>query len=500
MLQRALPFVCILLVSQVGCSVPGPKGDVRTVTSASAPASKPSPGSAATSASQAAAATTAMRAAIENINGGADETPPSEFPPVNLTPLSQFEDQWDKKRASGHDFAGSYTRLVVSSVLYANESAKKTATTKASDARKKADTAGKFESSADGGAQTDDVPSILPYKPRWWLVRAIVGREFAVNLSAKINVGSYETTVPLATIGHQSNSEGEIWTREVHHDKVNFPLFLVKEDGAASTPVIKLTVQGSKAYSSRGAGAALQVALGVARATAQPLSVVTKLSEQSTKDGARAVDDAISKLFTSGITEEHWSDRDLRYWRMGDKDGVQGAKVKFFVPEDETSWDSKLKRVGEWIVSFDFPRPSIFSDWRMCGSAKLPRCKTSRAAAEIAVYEGLNPSQVLNYELVRTNQGLATIRAYLAQQEWYVAAQVPLSKDPKTAKDAASTLCRQVRNEIVGLGLNGFDADIVVWAIWKGMPLPPEGKSAFTDSTDCNDSIALIEEHHLGQN
>ena len=118
---------------------------------------------------------------------------------------------------------------------------------------------------------------------------------------------------------------------------MNFPLFLVKTDGSASIPTVKLSVKGTKSYSSRGAATAVQVALGVAQASGQPASVVTRISEQSTKDKARAVDDAISKLFGSGITEEHWSDRDLRTWSISEKHQPRGVRVTFrFLVQNKT--------------------------------------------------------------------------------------------------------------------------------------------------------------------
>src|SRR5690606_22470997 len=153
---------------------------------------------------------------------------------------------------------------------------------------------------------------------------------------------------------------GEQWNRVVHHTKSNFPLFLVKTDGSASVPVIKFSVSGTKSYSSKGAAAAVGVALAVAQATTQPISVVTKLSEQSTRDKARAIDGAIARLFSSGITEEHWSDRDLRLWRIGATNAPSGVTVRFAIPGDENSWNSESLYIGSWTVTFDYPRPSIF--------------------------------------------------------------------------------------------------------------------------------------------
>jgi hypothetical protein len=65
------------------------------------------------------------------------------------------------------------------------------------------------------------------------------------------------------------------------------------------------------------------------------------------------------------------------------------------------------------------------------------------------------------------------------------------NSDAKTRESAANNLCRRVRNEITSLGLNGFDADIVLWAVWTGMPLP-DNKPDPTKMADCKHSFDLV--------
>lgn len=392
------------------------------------------------------------------------EQPSEPVPPINLTPLSTYEDQWIGGVPAGGSFANSYTKVILVGDLVADKK---------------------------NGVESKNQPESLKYQKRWWLSRALLGQEFSINLTAKVTVGSFEATFPLATIGHQSNSDGEQWQRVIHHSMSHSPLFLVRSDGSASVPIVKLSVNGTNSYASRGAAAAIQTALGVARATSQPATVITRLSEQSTKDQARAVDAAISKLFGSGIAEEHWSDRDLRAWRVSEKNEPLGVRVTFNIPRNEGDWDSELREVGTWTITFDYPRPSIFADWRICATDEIPRCVTSREKAEKEVHKEINPSQVLSYALVDGNQGLGTIRAYLSQQDWYTSAQAEMV-NPAMNEATVSSLCRRIRNEITGLGLNGFDAAIVVWAVARGMPMPT-GAPDFTTIKDCESSIVAIE-------
>ena len=404
---------------------------------------------------------------IETPRAAAPEPPEQvaqDVPPINVTPLSTYEDQWLDGTPEGKSFSNAYTKVIVTSDLFADRRS---------------------------SATSDNQPAVLPYKKRSWLSRALLGQEFSINLTAKVTVGAFEATFPLATMGHQSNSDGEQWNRVIHHSMSHSPLFLVKSDGSASVPIVRLSVNGTNSYASRGAAAAIQAALGVARATSEPATVITRLSEQSTKDQARAVDAAISKLFGSGIAEEHWTDRDLRAWRVSDKNQPHGVRVTFRIPKDEGDWESRLFEVGTWTITFDYPRPSIFSDWRICATDTIPRCVTSRENAEKEVHKEISPSQVLSYVLVDGNQGIGTIRAYLSQQDWYTSAHVEMV-NPAMAKGTVSSLCRRIRNEITGLGLNGFDAAIVVWAVAKGMPLPSAAPD-FRAIEDCESSIGAVE-------
>ncbi len=388
--------------------------------------------------------------------------------PINITPLSSFSDEWTNESAAGGDFSGAYTRLVISSAL------------------PKAN-AGNLAGKSVDGAKYEGNEELLDYQGQNIFARYLWGSDFSINLTAFISVGNYESSIPLATIGHISNSEGEQWSRVIHHSRSDFPLFLVKNDGTR-VPTIRISVAGAKSISSRGAATAVQVALGVAKATSASASVVTKLSEQTTKDRARAVDDAISKLFSSGIAEEHWSDRDLRTWNA-QAGQIRGATLQFRIPGDESNWNSTRRDVGKWTITFDYPRPSIFSDWRICPANFMPRCAGSVEQARQKVHAGLDAGEVLNYTLVNGGNTLGTIRAYISQQDWYIAAQSALA-DPANRDVAAAGLCRRIRNDITALDLSGFDSEIVVWAVVNGMPIP--AGVDFSEIKDCKRGLTTI--------
>lgn len=386
-------------------------------------------------------------------------TPAAKGKPLNITPLSGFDDDWGYEGAAGENFSDSYTRLLILSDIPAYQ-----------------------RSEGDAGSSLP----VMGYERRGWLSRFLVGRDFSINLTANVTVGGFESTIPLATIGHVSSSDGEQWNRVIHHSKADFPLFLVKADGSASVPIVKLTVNGAQSYTSRGAASAVQIALGVARASAGPVSVITRLSAQETKDKARAIDDAISRLFSSGVNEEHWTDRDLRFWRAGSNNAPLGVKVSFSIPNDTTNWNSKSSPVGNWIITFDHPRPSIFSDWRVCSSSSLPRCAENRRAALKNIHKEIDSGQVLNYKLTNDAQGLGSIKAFISQQDWYTSAQLDFI-NPSAKNAAADAFCRRILNEVTSLGLNGTDAKIVLWSVVNGLPIA--GGFDFSTVSSCSEPL-----------
>ena len=381
---------------------------------------------------------------------------------ADLTPLTDYLDEWKMAKADGADYSGTYTKIVVTGDI--------------------------LPVPGDPNFDADRATSPLLYEPRNWFVRSIVGRDFSINLTAKVTIGSYEASIPLATVGHQSNSDGEQWTRVIHHDASSFPLFLVKENGSASVPQIVVSAKAANTYASRGAAAAVGVAVQVAHAVSATPSVVTKLTADSTTKSAQAVDAAISKLFSSGITEEHRTDRDLRLWSSKEAN-PSGVLVTFRIPTSETNYNSSALTVGTWRITFDFPRPSIFSDWRVCPGSNLlrQRCApTIKEARDFATKE-LIPSDILNYKLLTGSNDLGTVRAFLTSQDWYTTAVGAFaSNDQKVVAAAASPFCRRVVNEIGALGLNNFDSNAVLWATYRAMPV------AFPDFTQMNDCKEMI--------
>jgi len=212
-------------------------------------------------------------------------------------------------------------------------------------------------------------------------------------------------------------------------------------------------------------------------------AVVTQLTKESAKTAAAQVDAALSRLLTSSVTERTNSDRPLRNWPAQSFITPSGLQIVLKMPEDEHWDEASPKEVGRWTITFDAPRPSIFSDWSVCKTAtQKPRCSAMVAEARLKVTEEVRPAEILNFELINGAQKLGTIRAYLAQQEWFTTA-ITAFANPNVGADTASLFCRRVVNEITGLDLSEFDAKLVLWAAYKAMPVT--FPASFTSAADC---------------
>ncbi len=402
----------------------------------------------------------------------ANVTPDSGTPPlggtkegkwINITPLTTVS--WSTPDSPDGRFSDAYTRLIITSLT--------------------PDNCGTDVACANADS--------YPYKSREWLERFFVGAHHTINLTAKITIGTFSATVPLATIDHVSNrTDGEGFTRTVYHQAEQFPLFLVKGDGSNGVASAQFLVKGSDQYQSSVAATALEVAQQITTFVAPQAKVLTTLTAQSNKDLAAAMDKTVSQLLGTKIDEGHWIDKDTTLW--GD-----GATATFKIPASEGNWenDKNYLTVGSWTVSFEVARPSIFSDAQICNPPEKTdtvaptRCFPSfDAAAKFAEKSTLiKPQDILGYHLVESAPGVGTVGAYLKQLDWW---QTALKAFPADAapKDADITkYCRSIKGAISDLQLNYVDQGIVVVAVQKAASLPPKTVDAMSKNKECGFAI-----------
>jgi hypothetical protein len=394
-----------------------------------------------------------------------DEKKPSKAQTkrLDVSPLHGSEDFWKGPTAAGASFAGAYTRLVIKST---------------------------FMDSKSKDGETDK----LSYDQRSPVWRALVGKEFNVVASAKMKIPNVlDISVPLVIVGHSSNSTGESWIREVYFERRDFPLFLVKRTGEASTPSVTAEIKGTSSIASRGVAAGVSALNRLSSVAGASPALITTLNKDATKEAADKIDAEISKLLSTSVTERSSWDRPLSNWVATDRNTSGGGiEITFKLPK-EGDWNT-ADLLGSWMVTFAPPRPSIFSDWHVCSGesaedAKKLRCSPTIAEALSNLKMEVQPSEILNYKLLTGPSNLGSVHSFIKSKEWYSAGTLAMAKlnntDPKTFNlTAASEFCRNVVNEVTGLDLAQTDAGLVLWALYKA------GRPEFSDlekSPDCSD-------------
>jgi hypothetical protein len=373
---------------------------------------------------------------------------------INITPLSSLKREKGFGRYPKNIYSDTYTRLKVTSKI----------------------------APPDNDETAKDNKKTKLYEARNPISRFFWGTHNTITFSAKVITGEFNATIPLVTMVHVSNSsDGEGFTRVINHQAQNFPLFLIKGNGSNGIASVQFSVKATDNYQSNAAAVAVQVAQSVTQVLAPQASVLTTLTQQKTKDIAAVLDKTISQQFSKAVAEEQWIDDDIRRW---DK----GVSATFNAPVNDGSWNGDgIKTVGEWTVSFDNPRPSIFSDVQICqvNQKADSLCETDIPSAINKIQtEILNkPEEILSFQLTSNGQGVGTIAAYLKQQDWWGSALQKFAKNNSPAPDDVAQFCRALKQSIVNLNLNSVDAGIVAVAVQKGAVIPTSVVKAMENDT-----------------
>lgn len=349
--------------------------------------------------------------------------------PRDVTPMTIYADSY--KHTSKVRFSGAYTRIVITSNL----------------------------------EETSDSDRQMKYVGESWLKNYVIAQQYDINLSTKVKVGEYEETIPLVTLSRTNDKNGDTWLRDLTRDRRSFPWFLVHEGADASVPRVTVEFNGSKTIGSGMAGNALQIALAGIKMVAPEASVVTTLSTNTAKDKAAAIDQILGKLFSNKLSERHTSDRDLTKWAPD-----VGLSVEVSIPIKDAEWSGDLKSIGGWTIGFAAPRASIFSDWSVCAEDNdETRCRRKLEDAAVKVRDQTDVGTVLSHPLIKTSAGNLSIKDYLLQQSWFSAAESSMIGDANSDPWHAEGLCKSTADAMMRLGLNVYDARLVVQSVIKGL-------------------------------
>lgn len=322
----------------------------------------------------------------------------------------------------------------------------------------------------------------------------VFGRYFvqpkrSVALSANVSAGAFTSTVPLMTLSHSGDRNGDSWNRTEYSQAAQFPWFLVRSDGSDSILSTRFTLSATESIQFEGAATGLNVAVSLARVLAPQGTLVTSLTESSEKARAQALDNTLSSLFAMNIAEQHWTDADIRRWRRG-----YGLALEVSIPSESGELTGTVKPVGNWTVTLDDPRQSIFSDIRTCINDNDDGCQQDDTKVTQQILSTVKAADVLSFNIIPMtppSSSLGTIATYISQHDGFATALSSMSS--AGAKDATvpEQLCRNVRSWTSSLGFSSLDQDIILWSIATGLPSVPSasGKKLLTA---CHDNVIKV--------
>jgi hypothetical protein len=396
---------------------------------------------------------------------------------ARIAQFLELSPYWLKENGAGQDYLDSYTSLIVYSPDNDNTKGVR----------------GSLESPeilpSDHMIEPTEKIKDRKYEPRNWFSRLFSDISTSSTLTLEMTAPDYSTTVPLAIMEFNSNSEnGDQWYRMMAVRREAFPLFLVKRNGDNSKIGLKFNVHKSHKSKSN-AGQLLKTTLDTLSTVSPQLTVITTLNKHFSDAAKNAVDKSLSANFSKSLQEDLIRDVSLMEILPGSNIQVEFRDTesdRIFVNEEPLP-------IGLWRVMFDYPRPSVFAAYRICKEPKsnntnvrdnphtyLNGCLSTRTEAERKVLEVVNSSDILDFSLVfgaEDKQNFGTISSYLRQQSWF--GDFLASANSRTQLDSlAGGFCRKIRNAVVEVNLNYFDADLVVWAVKKGMPLSSESIAA----------------------
>lgn len=321
---------------------------------------------------------------------------------------------------------------------------------------------------------------------REWLARLLAGKNRSFTLIATIGVDSrlsYKTTVPLYSVSHTSNGEGESFDVNLKDVWVS-PLIRVTADTRLTTEVQAKRTQEIKTGA---VSATLRVAQVAVEQIAPAGKVLTTLNQDQVKKEAKVWDSAIGQLFGQSAAETRGGTALTANWSHG-----QTAIISLQSPELSDAM-MPAYYAGSWVFEITEIRMSLFSSFPCLREGLDKKCADRVVAA-------ITPATVLN-ELVAEK---TTLIGGLRKTDWYTVMLNAVSSEVKNGTTAASAkkkvqvksaaqFCRQVAQAADEIGLTAIDAKLTLWALQRGEPLTSDILSAIADNDECKGIAAPFE-------
>ena len=306
------------------------------------------------------------------------------------------------------------------------------------------------------------------------------------------------TSVLLALSQESTRQVGEQFVTDASFQDLATPLFIIGPD---------TTVQGtyemkvSYDVSSDAVGATLETISTALTAFSPESEVLNDLTREGVNDAATFIDSSVSNVLGQSLTERGYFDHTIDDWMQGGPAIVTVYMPRHAVRRIAAISASQIQRIGQWSISFDLPRYSLFIAASDCsyGSNGLdcdsvPAGLEDRADRLAGLTSGLTAEQILNYSLAEN----VTISSRLRNESWHAQALTALNaavEDDAAPDDlpaAADAYCRQTLSFANASGLNAIDAHIVVWSAMHMADVSLAARDAVLGNQACGRTSDII--------
>ena len=313
--------------------------------------------------------------------------------------------------------------------------------------------------------------------------------------NAELNSPDVTTALPLFSVSHVSaRGSGETFLTKLTSSDVQAPLFRIGPNTTLTIHLDSAASDQQKFDATPLIFKAVQTAVGLA-APATP--ILTALSKADLSNTANAIDTTLGGLTSQDVTEDIELGRLVDTWSPDAELKVFGRTPKWLIRTvtETDSGDLSNKEtdsnVGTWHIRLTCPRPSYFDTVDVCSyttnatgavkitldAAKLP--ETLRAL-KVRI-SNIPSSQVLQAQL----SSQITVEQFVQTQSWYTA----FLQTPPKSSDDTKTFCAQAMTSLYAVGLNQFDAALVLKAMATSMPGIVTLKSDVSIASSCQDLV-----------
>lgn len=258
------------------------------------------------------------------------------------------------------------------------------------------------------------------------ILRVFVGRDLSVLSSVRIEMRDPDTTivVPLVHLGYQGRAgKPELWTTELVGDNQSTAFFRI-ESGTSANIILK--ADSTTAVGVKAAGTVLSALTSIASIANPGTGLLTTLNKESIQQTSRALDNALSSIWSNSQGEEQASGRTLSEWYPGARYILKVTIPGWVRPQsyDRTKSKDQQRFVRWYELTLSCPRRSIFSSNQECEIGNrasfadpdaVRKAKATTDQALLNLRNRVSAEQVINFKLSSGKK----LQEHLASFDWY---------------------------------------------------------------------------------